>query len=88
MRLIDADKVMELIPTEECNARIVIANAPTEAEPVRHGKWKKSGHWGRVYKCDQCGNYLDFDGVNTGRGSANYCPNCGSRMDEVNENET
>lgn len=63
--------------------------APTvDAEPIRHGKWKKSGYWGRVYKCDQCGNYLDFDGVNTGRGSANYCPNCGAKMDEVNENET
>ena len=62
------------------------ANAPTvDAVPVRHGKWKKSGNWGRVYKCDQCGNYLDFDGVNAGRGDANYCPNCGAKMDEVEE---
>ena len=52
-----------------------------EFAKVRHGKWKKSGNWGRVYKCDQCGSYLDFDGVNAGRGSANYCPNCGARMD-------
>ena len=28
MKLIDADKVMKLIPTEEYNARMVIANAP------------------------------------------------------------
>ena len=48
---------------------------------VRHGKWKKIGAWGRVYRCDQCGNFLDFDGVNAGRGTANFCPNCGAKMD-------
>ena len=50
------------------------------AEPKR-GKWIKTARWGRVYYCDQCRNYLDFDGVNAGRGSTNYCPNCGCRMD-------
>lgn len=51
------------------------------AEPERKtGKWIKVGHWGRSYKCNQCGNYLDFDGVNTGRGDANFCPNCGTEM--------
>ena len=70
----DADMMMTLE---------TINNATTiEAEPVRHGKWKRSGKWGRVYRCNQCGNYLDFDGVNVGRGSANFCPNCGARMDE------
>ena len=50
-------------------------------EPERQkGKWIKVGHWGRSYKCNQCGNYLDFDGVNTGRGDANFCPNCGTEM--------
>lgn len=34
----------------------------------------------RHYKCSYCNNSLDFDGVNAGRGSANYCPNCGARM--------
>ena len=48
---------------------------------VRHGKWEKIGVWGRVYRCNQCGNFLDFDGVNAGRGSANFCPNCGAKMD-------
>lgn len=47
------------------------------AEP-KMGKWIKTARWGRVYYCDQCRNYLDFDGVNAGRGSTNYCPNCGS----------
>ena len=53
---------------------------PAQPEPKR-GKWIKTGRWGRVYYCDQCRNYLDFDGVNAGRGSTNYCPNCGCRMD-------
>ncbi len=48
----------------------------------KKGKWIKTGRWGRVYQCDQCRNYLDFDGVNAGRGSTNYCPNCGARMEE------
>ena len=32
------------------------------------------------YKCSICGNILNFDGVNCGRGDANFCPNCGARM--------
>ena len=50
-------------------------------EPERKtGHWIKTARWGRVYYCDQCRNYLDFDGVNAGRGSTNYCPNCGADM--------
>ena len=58
-----------------------INNLPT-AQPKR-GKWIKTARWGRVYYCDQCRNYLDFDGVNAGRGSTNFCPNCGADMIEV-----
>ena len=54
---------------------------PADVVQVRHGKWKKIGKWGRVYRCNQCGNFLDFDGVNAGRGDANFCPNCGAKMD-------
>ena len=55
------------------------------AEPKR-GKWIKTARWGRVYYCDQCRNYLDFDGVNVGRGSTNFCPNCGAKMEVTNGN--
>lgn len=48
-------------------------------EPKR-GKWIKTARWGRVYYCNQCRNYLNFDGVNAGRGSTNFCPNCGAKM--------
>lgn len=53
------------------------------AQPERKtGHWIKTARWGRVYYCDQCRNYLDFDGVNAGRGSTNFCPNCGADMRE------
>lgn len=58
---------------------------------------EKTGHWvnakvGKLfpsndYKCSECGNLLDFDGVNCGRGDVNYCPNCGCHMIEPQESE-
>ena len=56
-----------------------VINKLPSAQPKR-GKWIKTARWGRVYYCNQCRNYLDFDGVNAGRGSTNFCPNCGADM--------
>ena len=53
------------------------------AQPQRKtGKWVELSHGilFHVYKCDQCGNTIDMNGVNAGRGDANYCPSCGVRM--------
>ena len=63
--------------------RLIENEAINKLPPIqpKRGKWIKTARWGRVYYCDQCRNYLDFDGVNAGRGSTNYCPNCGCRMD-------
>ena len=58
----------------------MIHRLPSAQPERKKGKWVKIGHWGRSYKCNQCGNYLDFDGVNAGRGSTNFCPNCGADM--------
>lgn len=33
-----------------------------------------------IVKCSKCGNTLDMNGVNAGRGHANFCPNCGKKM--------
>lgn len=66
----------------DCDDAINAIAALPPTEPKK-GKWIKSGRWGRVYKCNQCGNYLDFDGVNVGRGSANFCPNCGTEMEGI-----
>lgn len=83
MRCIDADKLM-LIPagngtylvTEEA-----IMNARTfEAEPVRHGYWKRydmdiAEH---PYHCSCCGwsNYR----INRYVEEFKFCPNCGAKM--------
>lgn len=55
----------------------------------RTGRWIKADTHNylffkndRIYKCSNCGHLLDFEGVNGGRGDANYCPNCGAEMRE------
>lgn len=56
-----------------------------EAEPIKHAHWIKEKHkvfMREIFTCSNCGNSLDFSGVNAGRGSANYCPNCGAKMDD------
>ena len=66
----------------DCDDAINAIAALPPTEPKK-GKWIKTARWGRVYYCNQCRNYLDFDGVNAGRGSTNFCPNCGADMREV-----
>lgn len=53
-----------------------------EAELVRRGEWLPLKGWFNksIVKCSVCGNTLDMDGVNAGRGDANFCPNCGTNM--------
>lgn len=54
------------------------------SEPVqRHGRWIPLDGWfnKNIAKCSVCGNTLNMDGVNAGRGDANFCPHCGARMD-------
>ena len=52
-------------------------------QPVKHGRWLHDR--GAQWKCSKCGNFLDFDGLNCGRGFAFYCPNCGADMREPTE---
>lgn len=51
-------------------------------QTVKRGEWiKTKGFWNKnTVQCSLCGNYLDMDGVNGGRGDANHCPNCGADM--------
>ena len=81
----DDDDEPEEITIERWNRRAI-----ADVAPIKHAKWidksSKKLIFGRVLRdrivqCDQCRNYLDMDGVNGGRGDANYCPNCGARMD-------
>ena len=52
---------------------------PSEESERKKGNWLDTG-CKKIYKCSECGNYLDFDGVNAGRGDVNFCPNCGAEM--------
>lgn len=64
-----------------------------DVEPKR-----KTGQWSvikgkirrdidrRIVRCTLCGNYLGMESVNCGRGDANYCPNCGAKMDGEADN--
>ena len=94
MRLIDADALAKDIETYNrplCDDyhmkgyvldQIItdIKNAPTvEAVPVVHGHWQNIGDL-RDAQCSVCGKWLD---VLQGSADMNYCPNCGSKMDEV-----
>ena len=47
-----------------------------DVQPVRHGRWKRSGP---LLECNQCGEIYSQLGGNGGK-SWNYCPNCGADM--------
>lgn len=80
MRLVDADMVIKTIPTEEINARMAIATAPTiEAEPIKHGQWVFTPTTGR-YRCSACEKEDKI--IPWGRPPFDYCPHCGAKMDE------
>ena len=75
----EKDKLLLEVNKAVCNA---IKEMPDDE--CKTGKWI-SAKVGRLFpsndfKCSVCGNFLDFDGVNAGRGDANYCPNCGAEM--------
>lgn len=98
MRLIDADSIQEELaalilysagtPEGECidyAHNLIDAQPVIDAEPVKHARWIDPVHG--VYKCSNCRSLLDFEGVNAGRGDANYCPHCGAKMDNETEGE-
>lgn len=62
---------------------VLDAQPTIDAEPVRHGKWANDAIG--VLRCSECKaqapwkygrDYIDY------RWEANYCPNCGARMDK------
>ena len=67
---------------------MLIANAPTvEAESVRHGKWIEDDidKW-RCSVCQKGDVYALSWSISEGYElQDNYCPHCGAKMDEVND---
>lgn len=57
--------------------KLILETAVVDAEPIRHGKWIYTGFM--EVKCNNCGNvFHELEDIN-------YCPNCGAKMDEVND---
>ena len=76
-------------PFSGCDFRLLQKPEQPTIEPeVRHGRWIPLEGWfnKNIAKCSVCGNTLNMDGVNAGRGDANFCPNCGARMDATDTN--
>lgn len=73
----------DMLLIDQAEAQTELMMLPSAQLERKTGRWiHLSRHkWIRTHKCDQCGNILDFDGVNAGRGDANFCPNCGARME-------
>ena len=83
MRLIDADEIIfdEMVKDFIVVYKHNIDNAPTvDAEPVRHGKWKKTSCKWVTYACSECGERTDETIM--GEPRYVYCPMCGARMDK------
>lgn len=74
---------MSLVDDEEP----LFENCPSAQPEPKTGHWipyDQRFPWSNEYKCSECGNYLNFSGVNGGRGDANFCPSCGADMRQSN----
>ena len=92
-RLIDADAAVESL-TEYGNGRAVyigveeavrrIEQLPSAQPERKTGRWipcPQNASWLYVYKCSECGGYLqisDVDGIGI---TAKYCSYCGAKME-------
>ena len=57
------------------NEIVCVEEPTTDAEPVKHGRWI----WLDGVRCSICNHKLQTSGL------PSYCPNCGAKMDEVEE---
>ena len=86
-RLIDADKLKQHYSwwqNEQKNIFDTIIDLQPTVDPVQHGHWINEWEVGST-TCSKCDDNFLWEDYN-GPGSWNYCPNCGAKMDEV-ENE-
>lgn len=67
------------VPVHYCGGHVVDAGG-YGFEECKIGKWIRVNS--NTFKCSLCGNFLNFRGVNAGRGDANYCPNCGKKLEK------
>ena len=70
--------------------RLIKSQRTVDAEPVRHGKFVGTEYDGYAdgypvyyeWECSQCGCVFEEE-----EPTYKYCPNCGAKMDEEQENE-
>ena len=95
MRLIDADALRGPLMAFDSKVLDIIDNAPTidyfedmsieqlmdecfnrgQRKAIKHGRWVEATREDPCYYvCSICGKMIDIE--------ENYCPNCGTRMDE------
>ena len=53
---------------------IIDAFQTVDAEPARHGRWKKVSEKSPKYVCTECNHLYNNKGYT-------YCPHCGAKMD-------
>lgn len=88
MRLIvDHDSIYELkraFPPDDFGKIIrCISRTPTaDARENIHANWLKEEYFGGIFKCSNCGKYVDFRGLKGTQDPTNFCPNCGANMRE------
>lgn len=52
-----------------------------------HANWLKEEYFGGIFKCSNCGKYVDFRGLKGTQDPTNFCPNCGADMRKETEDE-
>lgn len=92
MRLIDADRfknwLMEEYVCYDHTIADIDAQPTIDAEPVRHGHWTRDyeSSWGDSrFMCSVCHCKESVPTCNGEPSIWDYCPNCGAKMDEVND---
>lgn len=87
-KMTDEEAIEALTDEDVVNPYLTLEALEIAIDALKKRAERKTGKWihtnGNTFKCSICGNFLNFHGVNAGRGDANYCPNCGAKM-EVDE---
>ena len=89
--LISRNALLDAMPKNDellsIDVRRIICELPIiDAEPVRHGRWVKSGYacGESEWTCTVCGNKE----WRTSISRLKFCPFCGAKMDEGEQNAT
>lgn len=90
MRLIDADELLtdpyfkdETIPERAMFIEAVEDSRTVDAKPIKHGKWiEEKYETTSNRKINNTKNICSVCLKSNGKNKTNYCPNCGTKMDE------